>query len=562
MKSRTLFFNLTALRKDITRFAPVWALYLIGGLLVGLSTLSSNNIAYGYGAKELAATIGPMAVVNMVYAIINAELLFGDLFNNRLCNALHAFPLRRESWFATHTVAGLLFSLGPNLILSVIFLPFMGEMWYISPLWLLGVTLEYLFFFGLGALSAMCTGNRFAMAAVYALINFGSMIAYWFVDTFYAPLLYGLHIRETGFLRLCPSVWITELNLVEFHREQIIYPSYNYDPIYGSSYVNDIKFIYKGLSADWWYLAILTVVGVALLGAAVLLYRRRKLECAGDFVAFSWLKPVFSVVFTLSMGAMFELFGDLFLGADYVFLAVGIIVGYFVGQMLLQRTVRVFRKKAFAACAAIGGALVVSIALTALDPFGVTRWTPKPEKVESIVLSDAYSYDPKYYSRNVQTITSPALIEDLVQIHGQILEEGEWDGRNSSGAIHLTYQMSDGRRIERRYCYNAYGEAAEALKKFFGAPEFVLGYQDWGEFVSSVKSVNVDGTWSYSKQASGLLEAIKADCEAGTMVQNLSYESVSYWVEIETDDNFMGLSVYSDCENTIKWIKENLKLEE
>lgn len=554
MKSRTSFFNLTALRKDITRFAPVWAIYLIGGALVGLTTLSgSAYYADGYAANELASTIGALTVVNLVYAIINAELLFGDLFNNRLCNALHAFPLRRESWFAIHTIAGLLFSLVPNLILSICFLPFMQNMWYISFIWLLGVTLTYVFFFGLAAFSAMCTGNRFAMAAVYAIINFASMIAYWFVETFYAPLLYGLHIRETGFLRLCPSVWMTKVKLVKFK----FLPTNNNS----SDGYRSMEFIYDGLTEHWWYLAILAVLAVTLLGAAVLLYRRRKLESAGDFVAFSWLNPIFSVVFTLSVGALFEMFGDLFVGIDYVFLAVGIVVGYFVSQMLLQRTVRVFRKKAFAACAAIGGALILSIALTALDPFGITRWTPKPEKVESVILSSSYYYEPDQ-TRNVQTITSPGLIEDLVQIHGQILEEGEWDRRDASGAIHLTYQMSDGRQIERRYRYNAYGNTAKELNKFFAAPEFVLGYQDWEEFLSSVDEISVDGTWIHSLQPRELLEAIKADCEAGTMEQNRSFESVCYWVDIQAGDTFIGLSVYDDCENTLKWIEENMSFEQ
>ena len=36
MKSKTSFFNATVFRKDITRFAPLWALYLIGGMLFSL----------------------------------------------------------------------------------------------------------------------------------------------------------------------------------------------------------------------------------------------------------------------------------------------------------------------------------------------------------------------------------------------------------------------------------------------------------------------------------------------------------------------------------------------
>lgn len=557
MKSRTSFFNVTALRKDITRFAPVWALYLIGGLLVGLSTFSAWDAAHGYGAHELAETIAPLAVVNLIYAIINAELLFGDLFNNRLCNALHAFPLRRESWFATHTAAGLLFSFGPNLILSICFLPFMGEMWYVSFIWLLGVTLEYLFFFALGAFSSMCTGNRFAMAAVYALINFGSMIAYWFVDTFYAPLLYGLHIRETGCMRLCPSVWMTELKLVKFEWDHITDASYSYNSLHSSS-AHHPKYIYKGLTDDWWYLVILAVLGVALLGAALVLYRKRKLESAGDFVAFSWLKPIFSVVFTLSIGALFEIFGNAMIGSDYVFMVVGIIVGYFVGQMLLQRTVRVFRKKAFAACAAIGGALVLSIVLTALDPFGVTRWVPKPEKVESIILADQYYYQPENDDTPL-VVTNPELIAELTQIHQEILDIGEPSFSSYRGAIHLTYKMSDGRQITRRYRYNSLGQTANRLEKFFGAPEFVLGYTDWEEFLGSVEQVCADGTWFTGQQAEELLCAIKADCEAGNMVQHRDYYLVNNYVDILTADGYISVCIFNDCENTLAWIKEHIQ---
>ena len=552
MKSRTSFFNSTALRKDITRFAPVWALYLIGGLLVGLSSLPNRFAELGYSANELAKTMAPLAILNMIYAIITAELLFGDLFSSRLCNALHAFPLRRESWFITHTVSGMLFSFVPNLILSICFLPFMGEMWYISPLWLLVMTMEYLFFFGLAAFSAMCTGKRFAMAAVYAIINFLSMIIYWFVYAFYEPQLYGLHIRGDDFLRFCPVAWMAGMiELVQFKTERTYHSAYH-------DYTT--QYVYQGLTADWWYPIVLTVLGIGLLAVALLLYRRRKLESAGDFAAFRWFSPIFCVVFTLSAGALFEMFGNAMTGVDYVFLVVGIIVGYFASQMLLQRTVRVFRKKTFAACAAIGGALVLSIVLTAIDPLGITRWTPDPNKVESIVLSDYYNYDSsnKRHSNAAQIISSPELIEELVDIHQLILDEGEVDWYHPS-SIHLTYRMSDGRQIERRYRYPSNGQVAQKLQKFFGAPEFILGYEDWEDYLSTVKAAYIEGFEFPGSKAVPLLEAIKADCKAGTMLQNdWDYSSIHYWVEIETEDSSKTIRIYSNCQNTIAWIKENL----
>lgn len=562
MKSRTSFFNGTALRKDITRFAPVWAIYLIGGLLVGLTTLSGSDYMLHESARHLASAIGLMVIINLLYAIINAELLFGDLFNSRLCNALHAFPLRRESWFVTHTVAGLLFSFVPNLILSVCFLPLLGELWFISFLWLLGSMLSYVFFFGLAAFSAMCTGNRFAMAAVYAIINFASMIVYWFVTTFYAPLLTGLHIMENSYSRLCPAVWGVNLDLAEFTYKRSNTTDILVDSFGNNRYYNG-KYVFQGLTSNWWYFVIVAVIGIALLGAALLLYRRRKLESAGDFVAFTWLKPIFSVVFTLCMGAVLELFSDMFFSVDYVFLAVGIVVGYFVGQMLLQRTVRVFRKCAFANCIFIGALLVISICLTALDPLGITRWTPKPERVESITLSPNYNYDPERYSNtsDVQIITNPVLIEELVEVHGLLIED-EWNNENylnGYNAVHLTYHMTDGRQIVRRYYYySTYIE--KKMDQFFSAPEYVLGYEDWEDYLETVDYVIVEGKPRRDGQMLELLEAIKADCEAGTMNQRQKFASTDHYVEIFTKDGVMlYLSIYDNCANTLQWIRENMK---
>lgn len=559
MKSRISFFNPTALRKDITRFAPVWGLYLIAGFLVGLDLVGYSYVN-GYRAVNLSESIGAFGVVNLFYALVCAELLFGDLFNSKLCNALHALPMRRESWFLTHTVTGIAFSLVPNLILSLFFLPFMDGMWYISIIWLLGVTLQYLFFFGLAALSAVCTGNRIGMAVIYGVANFLSMIAAWFVGTFYEPLLYGLHLRYEGFQLLCPSYWITNMDdLVVFQR----YSRQEYSDMFGE-YSERTQYVYDGLGEGWGYLAILAVLGLVFLGLGIALYRRRKLESAGDFIAFRPMMPVFSVILTLSTGAVFQIICELTMGDSYLFLAVGILVGYFGCQMLLQRTVKVFRKKAFLKCAAIGGALLLSIGLTWLDPLGVTQWTPEPSQVQSIILTEDYYYEPEY-DEEAMIIDNPGLIRELVEIHGEILQEDipvdtvfHYDDYYVATApIHLTYQMSDGRQIERRYHYREDGIAAEKLEKFLSSPEYVLGYEDWEEFLSSITCAYVDwGEEITGAELRELAEAVKADCEAGTMVQGR--RDVAYYIHFEQGtDQSVSVIVFADCANTLEWIKAN-----
>ena len=345
MKSKTSFFNKTILRKDITRFCPVWALYLVFGLLWAFSVVDYSMD--DYHIRELSASIASFGTANLIYGFVVALMLFGDLFKSRLCNGIHALAPRRESLFATHCLAGLLFSLIPNGILTLIFfVATCSQLWYISLLWLLAMTLQYLFFFGLGVFSAMCCGNRFAATVVYGLINFGAMIVRWFVITFYEPLLYGVEIGETVFLRLCPVMQL--VSLYDYLRYTVAAGTGS------SSIIGGADFYVPGLCE--WYMLVIGILGFVLLGLSLLLYRRRKLECAGDLMAFRWMRPVFAVVFTLTVGALFEEIGLTTFGDEYVGLAIGILVGYFTGQMLLQRTVAVFKWKTMTGCAGSGAA--------------------------------------------------------------------------------------------------------------------------------------------------------------------------------------------------------------
>ena len=76
MKLRTSFCNFGVIRKNITRFAPLWGIYLAGGLLVMLTALGGSEPSTA--AENLATTIGPFSIINMIYAALCAQMLFGD----------------------------------------------------------------------------------------------------------------------------------------------------------------------------------------------------------------------------------------------------------------------------------------------------------------------------------------------------------------------------------------------------------------------------------------------------------------------------------------------------
>lgn len=537
MKLRTSFFNTTVLMKNITRFAPAWGIYLIGGMLVMLTVLGISSPQQG--AYSLGTTIGPFSVINMIYAAVCAQLLFGDLFNARLCNALHAMPLRREGWFLTNAVSGILFSVVPHLI-ALVFMTFSLEQYaFVSWIWLLGMVLEHLFFFGLAVACVMCTGSRFAMTVVYGIANFLPQMAYWFIGMFYEPMLYGVVIRQEDFSRLSPVVWLAD--------QELILTRYSF----GAGFVREYEFL--GLSEHWGYLAGIGALGLVLLAVALVLYRRRALESAGDFMAVKFLKPVFSIIAALGAGAVFALFGMVLLGDYQVFLILGMVVGYFCGQMLLQRTVKVFKPKAFLRLGVLVAVVFASLLLTRFDVLGVTKWIPAPESVESVAVS------PSRTTVDQVIFTDPDQIRQITQLHESLAEAGE--PQQSDSYLRIVYKLKSGATAERLYRVTKGSNIMRSLQLEFSKPQNVLGYtSSWEEYVSSVERIKISGVGVLPERVPELLEAIRKDCEAGSMAQANRFHSdgEKYAVLITVNGQIRTVKVYPDGYYTVQWIKKNM----
>ena len=586
MKSRTSFFNFPAFRKDLTRFAPAWGLYSVG-LLLMFTVLMAENNAY-YRANNLVELIVFMAVINFCYGILSAQLLFGDLCSTRMCNALHAMPLRRETWFGTHLAAGLCFSLIPNLAFTLLCVAAMnlGIAWSV-PLWcLLAVTLQYICFFGLGVLCMMLTGNRFAGGLVYGLVNFFSMLVYWLVDSLYEPLLAGIQVRQDPFLFASPVVKLAgEPQLVDILRERItdIHGNFEYWKITGVT-----------LGQGWGWAAIYAAVGILALVAALLLYRRRNLERAGDFMAFSAGEPVLLIVYTLTVGGLFHLMSDVFSGGieKYFFLAMGLAVGFFTGLMLLQRTTRVFRKKNVGAFFLFAAVFTASLLLTWLDPLGLTRWVPDADEVVSVNLSNRYVYYS--YTDREMDCTDPEDIQAMIDIHSYSIGRSSRNemvefGVNSTVNVCIEYTLSNGTVRTRFYDVNIYSDAGRMLKPHLSSFAYVTGFreEDIPSVAKAITNFYTDGFYPDNSDYDAIMEnldfeellrCIAADCAAGTMAQHTNYhvepegfgQTEDVWrTSIQLDlnydwptnlgysINYKHINVYEDSVHTLQWLKDN-----
>ena len=548
MKSRTSFFNVTVFRKNLTRFAPVWALYSVF-LLMFMVLLAIDNSSF-YFASNIADSIAPFAIANFIYALVCAQLLFGDLYNSRMCNALHAMPLRREDWFGTSVICGLAFSLVPNTVFAVICLPLVQELMAVPFLWLAAVTLQYLFFFGTAVLASYCVGNRFAMGLVYIIINGFSLIAYWLVDTLYAPLMYGVIIREDIFRVLSPVV-----NMVANNQYVEVEKLGGY--AFGRWYIGN----------GWGYLGICAAAGAILMGLGLVVYRRRNLECAGDFITIRWLAPVFLVLYTLCGGACCNAFFTLFIGEEsYFFLILGFVIGFFTGRMLLDRTVRVFRKRTFLVFGAFMLVFSLSFLAVRVDLLGISRWMPKINRLQSVSVTTGGG---TYYNGrgDVLTLTDKSEIEDVLTIHRHGIEhrmagsDGEPDVR-----VNIIYHMKDGSQRKREYYINHETDAGKVLKTYMSSPEAVLGeFYTKGWTPDRIEIPEADLVMKDRTEIQDLIDAVIADAREGNMAQDWNYTNhaeYQFWLELRyqlPDDLTMyrSIKVSSDAQHVVEWLSKH-----
>ncbi len=541
MRSKISFFNKTVFRKDITRFFPAWTIYSI--------VLALGWMIVGDGVAEVMVRgigdyLSVLAVINCGYALLCAQLLFGDLYQTRMCNALHAMPMRRETWFFTHCLAGLCFAAVPNTVLSRLMILLLREYWAAALMLLLGSMLMYAFFFGGAVFSVMCTGSRFAMAAVYGILNVIPLLLLWVAKTLYEPLLYGVVLRSEPFLRCCPLATMVTTEYTNI-------PSVRFDANDPLPAMHFPEVGYSGFE----YLSLCALAGVVLAGAALLLYRRRSLESAGEFIVVKGLRPVFLVLFCLSCGTALGGYLSLFLGRNtLLYFFIGVAVGFFAGQMLLKRTARVFTKRVLAGFFCFAVAIAASAGVTKLDPLGITQWVPDAGQVESVSFSLSGTYGREFLFDGEE-------IGEILTFHRYAVENpvpmGEQD--ETSAYLRLHYTMKDGRKAERNYLIRLENPIRARLSKLLSRPEMVFQLGKDFAYRDRFLYVNLNETLVTDQE---LIDALLLDCEAGTMAQNASLhtgwsDTVLVLTFLADDGKGMTryITIYPECENTWQWFE-------
>lgn len=469
MRSATSCFNSTLYRKAMGRFWPLWALYgliWLFALPLNLMTRYFDGLRWGAGlsdsqswlletAQELPALLPGGVWLALVFGVLAAMAVFGYLYNSRSACMMHALPLRRESLFTTQYLAGLTFLLLPQLAAAVLaalvelaLLP--AAVWgqALAPLgvWLLAQSASSLFFFSFAVFCAMFTGHILALPAFYGILNCLVMVLYSLVTALMSQFFYGFSSRYDG------SFLVEVLT-----------------PVYALSEACDwdIQYAADGLSQSFLRapgaVAAYAAAGLVFAVLALLVYRSRHVESAGDVVAIPLVRPVFLAGVTFCSGLCFGFATSFFLGLDLSRLALSLCVlfwsavGYFAAQMLLKKTFRVFHT--WKGCL-VGVALMALLcAVLALDLFGVEGRVPDADQVVSVDLRGSFGAPYDSGGDGWSGLTDPRQINEVLALHRAIVADrdradynsGAYEPGDSYISYSVTYHLAGGGTLHRNY---------------------------------------------------------------------------------------------------------------
>jgi ABC-2 type transport system permease protein len=324
--------------------------------------------------------------------------------------------------------------------------------------WLGIVALQGLFFFSLASLVAQLTGSLVILPLAYGALNFVAVAMEMVFRELLSLFVFGMDSWSASSPAL---LWCSPV--VKLLSDcQVDYLYQEYLDAQGNWYNVTVGVDFSG----WGILGVYAVAGLLLAALALVLYRKRRMETAGDTVAWQVLKPVFLVCMAVGCGLLLAALISSLTGARTawvlaLFTAMGAFVGWFAGEMLVKKSFRVFRLRGFVGFAVVAVCLGGLLLAWDADLFGYERRVPDPEDVAEVtVYCDGID-------ATLQEDEGLALTQEL---HNLVLENRALARKGGSGAaamtvadwdevdyynlsIELHYRLKNGDTLSRSYYF-------------------------------------------------------------------------------------------------------------
>lgn len=446
MPSERTFFNKAVYKRALSRFWIIGAAYAVVlcflTLMCGQYFNSEFTEVSEYVSYSILSNLTRREILAAAAAaVVMAVAVYGWMFRKTSAAYISALPVTREALLISSLLAGLTLLILPCIIAMLVSLLLYGGGLLWTPYLLCSaaaVVLMNIAFFGLASFCTVFTGNAAVLPALYVIALYGFVGIEVVIRYIAEFLLFG--VRGTG--------W--EL--------AILSPLYYFSNNYVGSYSYAIPLT-----------AIYAAAGVILAGLAVIFFRHRRMEAAGEVVAVPVLRPIFrwglAAVGALGMALLilktvFNV-GSYAAGNDgtparvaILLLAMlfGAAVGWFGAEALMRKTLRVFDRhwKGLGVFCALLCALVV---VTELDVFGVERYQPDVDEIGYAAVTGW----GEYY--NVKRIMQPENIKALLSLQKDIIANKKvYENQKGINIFPLTieYYGTDGKLLARRvYIYAA-----------------------------------------------------------------------------------------------------------
>lgn len=368
-------FSKALFKQNLRRFWPLLAVYLFIVAIFAFTYAMQLSYFTNLNAQEFIRNIfnasATLSLAIAFFAIATAVAVFSYIHNATATSMTNALPYKRRTVFISNYISGLFMLLIP---LVILFLALIGIGVNYNVLDIM-VLMKWLFIFSsysfilysLAVVLGMLTGSIIAHIAFFGIANFLLIGLEALINLYLGRFLYGF----TGINSLSNAMMEKATPIV---------------------HIASINYYNGSLNTTMSLWLIYIFVGLLFTCLGLKLYQNRKMEHTGDVIAIRKLNPIFKYGVTfcssLALGLMLtDMFnaGHSFFWTVILLLIAGAI-GYFVAEMLLRKSYRVF--------GLYKGLVVYALLLTLLsvsiynDWYGYASRVPDISKVQVVAFSN------------------------------------------------------------------------------------------------------------------------------------------------------------------------------
>jgi ABC-2 type transport system permease protein len=558
MPSKTLSFNRAIFTQNVRSVGWVGLVHLLvlcfALPLQILMVYTSERRPYyeTYWKNVFSVSHEFQVLIMFTIPVLLAIFIFRYLHVKLSADYIHSLPFRRETLFFNHLLFSILVLLLPIVITAIILL-------------FLQSALELDFF--LSAYGIACwIGTTFLIELLvfFASVFIGMVTGMSVLQgvLFYIMLVFPAGITVLVAMNIQYFLYGFSAEYYLNHNIERIVPLFR-------------SFELAQRPLTWTEIVAYLVLIVVFFALSLWVYKKRDIETAGQAIAFRPLRPIFKY----GVAFCFMLVGGLHFGEtqnDFAWIVFGYVtasvLGYFIAEMILEKTWRVFHKWKGYLYFMIG-MLVIGILLK-IDIIGYEKRLPSLTEIERVYFDDGnvaaiiYNDGSEYVSPKPFFATKENM-KNIYLLHQQIIKDKELvkEITLNSRSVVFGYELKDGSKIVRSYVipfekYKSFFKPIVESKEYKQIHYPLLKKQD----VSSLDKITIQphGEWAETtfitdkEQMAEFVSILKSELKHATVEQIFDGRNPWGHIELVWDGNErMEVTWNKSYTRLDEWLKQN-----